>query len=421
MRKLLGNSLKLPDSQLCSRLSELALDGAGRVKICPDGRPVSQCRRLLSAPVSTEGDEAGLGCCLFQNGNSASSSSAGGKGSNDNNMSCAITGSSQCFLDRGATTASQQLQAVSGAGIAPSSPVITNTSVSRTLQSSSVICRRNLAHCACRHMTTMTESQLMIDTPVADMLFETKASATFTSYAASAAQEEEDQQDSDDDVGPTEGVPSESKENGAPYLAKGERVYGEAVMANGAATEVNGTVRSTVGTEGDNLTGTAEVSNEAFGGTTEVGSCESSFRCWNCGQRRVDSTSRLSVNHFDLFSLKQEFWQKRLHPDLFATKSATEKAHSAQQSAHAVNAYYTLKRPLSRAMYMVQLEAPEVGNDIEDGTVQDRSLLMEVMDFRERIEHANGDSGMLKRLADENSEKAVNNMEAVATVLDAKH
>ena len=104
------------------------------------------------------------------------------------------------------------------------------------------------------------------------------------------------------------------------------------------------------------------------------------------------------LDHFMRFGLKPTFdinvdWldqkyfdlQRNLHPDRFATCSAQEKSLSQQQATAINDAYETLKKPLNRADYMVDLLSviflPEGCN-----LVNDQELLLESMELREALE-----------------------------------
>lgn len=133
-------------------------------------------------------------------------------------------------------------------------------------------------------------------------------------------------------------------------------------------------------------------------------------RCWACGIQAPEapflacpsckSVQPLdsSLNFFQIFNVEPGFdvdakdlerkykdWQKKLHPDLFQRKSEQEREYSAQQSAQVINAYNTLLRPLSRAVYLLQLKGIHVD---EEKTVSDPELLMEIMEVRESVEAA---------------------------------
>lgn len=138
---------------------------------------------------------------------------------------------------------------------------------------------------------------------------------------------------------------------------------------------------------------------------------DSVTKCWACATEAPDGPFLVcsscksvqpldsSVNYFQIFNLKPGYdvstndlerkykdWQKKLHPDLFQCNSEQEKENSAQQSAQVINAYSVLRRPLSRADYLLQLQGIHVD---KEGTVTDSELVMEIMEVRESVEDAN--------------------------------
>ncbi|KAH0448517.1 hypothetical protein IEQ34_022317 [Dendrobium chrysotoxum] len=141
--------------------------------------------------------------------------------------------------------------------------------------------------------------------------------------------------------------------------------------------------------------------------------------CWNCSEpspavgpflscgacgavQPVD----LSVDYFQIFGLEQGFdlkddnlegkykdWQKKLHPDLVHSKSEKEKTYAVEQSARVIDAYHTLSKPLSRALYLLQLAGIFVD---EEKTVMDPELLSEMMDVREAVEEASDPKALME-------------------------
>jgi molecular chaperone HscB len=104
------------------------------------------------------------------------------------------------------------------------------------------------------------------------------------------------------------------------------------------------------------------------------------------------------ANHFLRLGLKPSFdidldWldqhyfdmQRNLHPDRFATCSAQEKSLSQQQATAINDAYETLREPLRRADYLVDLLSVDL---LPEGCnlVNDHALLMETMELREALE-----------------------------------
>lgn len=107
-----------------------------------------------------------------------------------------------------------------------------------------------------------------------------------------------------------------------------------------------------------------------------------------------------AIDHFTRLGMKQSFdvdldllqsqyfgFQRRLHPDRFAAKSAKEKALSQQQATSLNEAYEALKDPLKRSVYLLKLHGVDV--DLTAcGTIADPELLMEQMEKREAIAEA---------------------------------
>ena len=104
-------------------------------------------------------------------------------------------------------------------------------------------------------------------------------------------------------------------------------------------------------------------------------------------------------NYFELFGLSTDFridldelakryrdLQKVTHPDKFANASE-QSQRIAMQSATQVNeAFQTLKDPLKRGQYMLQLSGRNA--DGENLTSSDTEFLMQQMALRESLEEA---------------------------------
>lgn len=106
-------------------------------------------------------------------------------------------------------------------------------------------------------------------------------------------------------------------------------------------------------------------------------------------------------NYFQLFNLPAEFaldteqlgsryrqLQRELHPDRFAGAAAHEQRLAVQYSALINAAYATLRKPLSRALYLMEL----AGMTREElaGQQIDGSFLMVQMELREKLEVMEG-------------------------------
>ncbi len=132
--------------------------------------------------------------------------------------------------------------------------------------------------------------------------------------------------------------------------------------------------------------------------------------CWSCGGplpaealfcatcRAVQPPS--SVDHFRRLGLAVDFaldeaeldrryfaFQRQLHPDRFATRSAKERAISQNQAVSLNEAYRVLTDPLARADYMLKLKGIAANPD-GCHTISDPTLLMEQMERREALAHA---------------------------------
>jgi molecular chaperone HscB len=106
-----------------------------------------------------------------------------------------------------------------------------------------------------------------------------------------------------------------------------------------------------------------------------------------------------SKNHFVLFGLEPVFQvdlarveqsyrdiQAQVHPDKFTQASAAERRLSMQWSTHVNEAYQTLKQPISRARYLLQING--VDTEEETNTAMPAAFLMEQMEWREAIGEA---------------------------------
>ena len=103
-----------------------------------------------------------------------------------------------------------------------------------------------------------------------------------------------------------------------------------------------------------------------------------------------------SKNYFELFGLPVAFvidsdalrdryrdLQRILHPDRFAGGSQQERRLSMQGTVQINEAYETLKDPLRRARYLLELHGIEMGPDHE--MTKDSAFLMEQLELREEL------------------------------------
>lgn len=106
-----------------------------------------------------------------------------------------------------------------------------------------------------------------------------------------------------------------------------------------------------------------------------------------------------SRNYFELFQLPQLFRldlakldshyleiQTQVHPDKAAHLSDAERRLFLQWATLANEAYYTLKRPLDRARYLLRINGVDTGE--ESNTAMPTAFLMEQIEWREQMQEA---------------------------------
>jgi len=104
----------------------------------------------------------------------------------------------------------------------------------------------------------------------------------------------------------------------------------------------------------------------------------------------------LSSDFFTLFDLPIQFeldvqqlttryrdLQRTVHPDKFADAPERDRRLAFQQSAHINEAFNTLKTPLSRGRYLLQLKG--IDTQEQQNTAMDSGFLMQQMELRETL------------------------------------
>ena len=104
-------------------------------------------------------------------------------------------------------------------------------------------------------------------------------------------------------------------------------------------------------------------------------------------------------NHFELLGLTPAFAletgqldrsyreiQSRIHPDRFAHAGDAERRASMQLTTQVNEAYRTLRSPVQRAKYLLELNGVDVA--FETNTAMPEDFLMEQMELRENLEAA---------------------------------
>lgn len=118
-----------------------------------------------------------------------------------------------------------------------------------------------------------------------------------------------------------------------------------------------------------------------------------------------------SDDHFALLELPRTFRldkaaldaryraiQAQIHPDRFANAGDAERRLSLQWATRINEAYETLKKPLSRARYLLHLAGQDV--DAESNTTMPTEFLIDQMEWRESVAEARatGNHSELERL-----------------------
>ncbi len=113
-------------------------------------------------------------------------------------------------------------------------------------------------------------------------------------------------------------------------------------------------------------------------------------------------------NYFELFGIEPTFdidtqtlqaTQRRLqascHPDRFANASGREKRLSVQTAAWVNQAFDTLRDPVRRSRYLLELAGATLPD--EAATTSDSAFLMEQLELREALERCRGAADGLAR------------------------
>lgn len=138
-----------------------------------------------------------------------------------------------------------------------------------------------------------------------------------------------------------------------------------------------------------------------------------------------------NADHFTLFELPHTFRldsaaldkryraiQAQVHPDKFAQAGDAERRLSLQWATRVNEAYQTLKKPLSRAQYLLSLAGHDV--DAENNTSMPSEFLMEQMEWREAVVEARlaREQGELEQLHHRVKQRMNRRYEQLAGLLD---
>jgi len=138
-------------------------------------------------------------------------------------------------------------------------------------------------------------------------------------------------------------------------------------------------------------------------------------------------------NHFELFGLEPGYAldadrlerayreiQARIHPDRFAHAGDAERRASMQWTTRVNEAYRTLRNPVERGRYLLELNGVDVA--FETNTAMPRDFLGRQLELRETLELAQGekDAGALERLRAELRAEKKELESALGETLDAR-
>ena len=138
-------------------------------------------------------------------------------------------------------------------------------------------------------------------------------------------------------------------------------------------------------------------------------------------------------NHFELFGLEPGYAleqerlerayleiQARIHPDRFAHAGDAERRASMQWTTRVNEAYRTLKDPVERARYLLELKGVDVA--FETNTVMPSDFLGRQLELREALELAQGEknAAALARLRSELRSEEEVLKKALGETIDAK-
>jgi molecular chaperone HscB len=94
---------------------------------------------------------------------------------------------------------------------------------------------------------------------------------------------------------------------------------------------------------------------------------------------------RFAVDQAQLDAAFREV-QAQVHPDKHAAAGDAGRRVAMQWSTRANEAYQTLKHPLKRATYLLELRGADIG--AENNTAMEPAFLMQQMEWREAVEDA---------------------------------
>jgi molecular chaperone HscB len=150
-------------------------------------------------------------------------------------------------------------------------------------------------------------------------------------------------------------------------------------------------------------------------------------------EARDGSLQRIMQNHFELFGLEPGYAldperlersyleiQARIHPDRFAHAGDADRRASMQWTTRINEAYRTLKDPVERARYLLDLKGVDVA--FETNTSMPTEFLGRQLEWREALELAQSEknASALDRLRSELRIEAEDLKRALGETIDAR-
>ena len=140
----------------------------------------------------------------------------------------------------------------------------------------------------------------------------------------------------------------------------------------------------------------------------------------------------MSINFFTLLQLPEAFVidletlhqnyqsiQKNIHPDRFATFDDEARLESIKKTAQVNDAYQTLKSPIRRAEYLLQLKGINIHDEKYTAVPQD--FLMQQMEWREELETYKLNKVALEKLAQDIQKNKNDMMNQLPSFFDDKN
>lgn len=109
--------------------------------------------------------------------------------------------------------------------------------------------------------------------------------------------------------------------------------------------------------------------------------------------------------------------QSRIHPDRFAASGEAERRASMQWTTRVNEAYRTLRSPVQRAKYLLELNGVDVA--VETNTQMPADFLMRQLELRESLAEAK-DAAALDRLREHVTRERAALEERIGELIDAR-